>query len=144
MRRTLPVLAVALLVSGCGEQPAEDRTPALVRCFEQHGGVQVTRLSQLDRFPSSDPQYGTGFGLESISFDSLDVAAGPGDVRQALVLIRRPQLEGTRFHEAANGLRRARQGRTDAIRMIVMPASVDYDRPLNDCAEQVAGEQIYP
>jgi hypothetical protein len=115
-----------------------------MRCFEQHGGVRVTRLSQLDRFPSSDPQYGTGFGLESISFDSLDVDTGRGDVRQALVFIRRPGTEGIRSHVASDGLRKARRGETDAIAMLVMPPSADYDRPLNDCAEKVASDQIYP
>ena len=33
--------------------------------------------------------------------------------------------------------------RTDkVVAMIVMPASVDYDRPLSSCAEEVAGDEI--
>jgi hypothetical protein len=147
--RTVALLVGTLVVAGCSVgsgDPPEDRTPALIRCFEQHGGDRVTRLSQLDRFPSTDPQYGTGFALDSIAFDSIDVVAGAGDVRQSLVLVVRPGLEdaGTRSHSAAVGLRRVRQGEVDVVAMLVMPASVDWDGSLNDCAEAVARDQIFP
>ena len=141
------LLSVAVFAAGCGAASGEtDRTPALIRCFERHGGERVTRLSQLDRFPSADPQYGTGFALESISFDSLDVDTGNRDVRQALVLVEQPGLAqaGTRSHSASDGLKRARRGEIDGVTMIVMPASTDWDGPLDTCAEQVAGDQIYP
>ncbi len=134
---------LALFVGGCGEEPPEDRTPALIRCFVQHGGQRVTRVSQ--QFPSADPQYGTGFSLESISFDSIDVDAGGSDVRQALVFVYRPFVgHGHRSYSASEGLQRARRGDDEVVAMIVMPAVEEWDTPLNDCAEAVAREQIYP
>ena len=142
MRRT-SLLITAVLAAGCGSE-ASDRTPELVRCLERHGGVRITRLSELDRFPSSDPQYGTGYSLESIAFDSIDVAVGDGDVRRSLVFVSHPGSEGTRSYAASDGLRRARSGQEGASVMIAMPASVEFDEALTDCAEEVAREEIYP
>jgi hypothetical protein len=138
-----------VVLAGCGardnEEP-EDRTSALIRCFEQHGGDRVTRVSQLAGFPSADPQYGTGVGLESISFESIDVDAGAGDLRQSLVFVHRPYLAHaeSRSHSASVSLRRAKQGDVEDVAMIVMPASVEWDRALSVCAEEVAGDQIHP
>ena len=142
MRRA-PLLITAVLAAGCGGE-APDRTPELVRCLERHGGDRITRLSELDRFPSSDPQYGTGYWLESIAFDSIDVAVGDGDVRRSLVFVWSPGSEGSRSHTASDGLRRARSGQDGASVIIAMPASVEFDDALTDCAEEVALEEIHP
>jgi hypothetical protein len=142
--RRVCLLSLLLCAAGCGDTPAEDRTPALIRCFERHGGERVSRLAQLDRVPSADPQYGTGFSLDSIAFDSLDVDTGAGEARQALVFVERPDSTWTRPSAAAEQLRRARRGDLASVAMIVMPAAADFDDPLGSCAEEVAGDQIYP
>lgn len=148
-------LSLAVLVAGCGSAAAQtDRSPALIRCLERHGGERVTQPAQLARVPSTDPRYGTSFLLDSIQFESLDVDAGDNDARQALVLVEHPYPTKPSALSVVTALQRA--GREDLattllqrgtitdklVAMVVMPASADSDAPLSSCAEEVAGEEI--
>lgn len=145
--RRFAVIAVLAGLSGCGGEP-EDRTAALVACFERAGGTVVERPAQLAGFPAADAEYGTAFSLESIAFDSIDASTGRGDEWQALVLINRPQIPqpaSSRAIPAAEFVRRAQRGeRVAAEQLIVMPPSKDANDPMSDCAEEVALDQIFP
>ena len=155
MDRRFCWLLLSVFGAGCGSTAAQaDRSPALIRCLERHGGKQVTQPAQLARVPSTDPRYGTSFLLDSIQFESLDVDAGNDDARQALVLVEHPQPTKPRTLSAVEALQRA--GREDLattllqrgtitdklVAMVVMPASTQHDGPLSSCAEEVAGEEI--
>ena len=85
----------------------------MVACFERAGGTVVERPAQLADFPTADADYGIGFSLESIAFDSIDAATGRGDEWQALVLVKRPQIpqpSSSRAIPAAEFVRRAQRG----------------------------------
>ena len=145
--RRFAVVAVVAGLCGCGGEP-EDRTADLLACFQRAGGTVVERPAQLAGFPTGDAEYGTAFSLESIAFDSIDASTGRGDEWQALVLINRPQIPqpaSSRAIPAAEFVRRAQRGeRVAAQQLIVMPPFTGQDDPMNDCAEAVAREQIFP
>ena len=145
MRMLVWITAVAAL-AGCGAAEPEDRTAELVACFERAGGTVVERPAQLADFPTEHAEYSTGFSLESIALDSID--AGTGDQFQTLVLVHKPQIPqpaSSRAIAADELIRRAQRGeRTGARELIVLPASPDLNPAPNDCAEQVAGDQIFP
>ena len=145
--RRFALVAVLAGLCGCGGGP-EDRTAALVACFERAGGTVVERPQQLADFPTAGADYGIGFSLESIAFDTVDAATGRGDERQALVLVERPQVpqpSSSRATAPAEVVRRAQRGEpTGAQQLVVMPPSAEWTDPLDDCAEEVAREQIVP
>ena len=99
--RRFAVVAVLAGLCGCGGGP-EDRTAALVACFERAGGTVVER-----------PQI--------------------------------PQPSSSRATPPADVVRRAQRGEpTGAQQLVVMPPSAEWTDPLDDCAEEVAREQIVP
>lgn len=126
MDRRLCLLSLAVFVAGCGAAAAQpDRSPALIRCLERHGGERVTQLAQFARIPSTDPQYGTSFMLDSIQFESLDVDTGNDDARQALVLVEHPYPTKPRSLSAVEALQRA--GREDLATTLLQPLSAKLD-----------------
>ncbi len=64
------------------------------------------------------------------------------------MLVERPQIPqpaSSRATPPADVVRRAQRGeRTGAQQLVVMPPSAGWTDPLDDCAEEVAREQIVP
>jgi hypothetical protein len=87
-----------------------------------------------------------GAALDSVEFFALDVAAGKGDDRRALVFV-----EGLRDHQVALPmpdppvlLRAARQGTSGVFALVLMPAADDASTPIERCMDRAAPGQSVP
>ncbi|MDA0183027.1 hypothetical protein OJ997_22150 [Solirubrobacter phytolaccae] len=140
------LLAVLAALAGCGTAEPEDRTAGFVSCLELGKGTVVERPAQLADFPTAGAEYSTGFSLESVAFDTIDVEVG--DKVHTLVLVNRPQIPqpaSNRATDPAELIRRAQRGeRTGARQLVILPPTAGAESVASACVEAVAGDQIYP
>lgn len=149
MRGRRSPLLLALVLAACAGADAKprDKTDELLRCYERRGGERVTSPAQLASVSSRNPDFGSGFWLESVHVDSIYVEADDdGDLVQALALVSRPSVQATdtRAMGAPGVLRRARNGAFEGITVVLLPVSKDSDRLVTRCVEEVAMDELLP
>jgi hypothetical protein len=140
------VAAGLALLAGCGGKREPDNTARFVSCLQQRGGQRITEPTHLDRYPSGHVTLGVGASLPSVSFFSIEAAAGDGHRRQALIFVESPRDEPPSgpMPEPTELLRRARNGETGVRALVLMPPSVDFETPLGQCEELAAPGQAFP
>jgi hypothetical protein len=144
VRYWLPLIVV--VAAGCGGQDPPDNTAFFIRCLQHNGGQRVSARAQLDVLPSTDVQMLVGASLDSVDFFAVDVAAGSGDERRALVFV-----EGLHDHqtplpmaEPPALLRAARQDTSGVLALVLMPTDDDPSTPIERCMERAAPGQSVP
>ena len=144
MRSWLPLIVV--VAAGCGVPDPPDNTALFIRCLQQAGGQRISAPEQLDALPSTDVQLAAAASLDSISYFALDVAAGPGEDRRALVFV-----EGLHDHqtpvpmaEPPALLDAARNGTSGVLALVLMPASSDAEEQVGRCDQRAAPGQTVP
>ena len=145
--RGLPAAVGWLIVlSGCAGQQAPDNTGLFVRCLKESGGRQISAPAQLAGYTPADARPGVGAALESVSYFTIEIGAGHGGRRRALVFVETPRDEpaSVPLPEPAELLRRARNGEAAVRALVLMRRAKDVEAPIGRCRETAAPGQITP